>query len=368
PNMFPSAADLKQQAVGAEITGTIDAYTDMYVRRGIPLDQARQMATDLYEDTHIRAGAAAPYRSLYLEYKDPQTGQLVQTMGSYDQSTRRYTDANGQPFPEGAIITRAQPASAMSGGALENQVARSHGWTKIDLVNDPAKQQQVNDEITDLMVERTGAVTRERGAANAANPLSGTGRVSTMRAMQKDYNTFNGPIRGMQMYLTNMASAYKDLKAGKMVAWEPFRTAFVRTSEAASVVMPSEFGRSGQIGSAMERIEGQIAQWMRGGGTLPDSLVDDMMKVGANMWTAAGTYDQQYRATVREQLKDPAMVGIQEEAIFGPPAERFNPWTIAAPDTVRQPGNVPPKPGATPTAQPEYYWDAATKQFRVKGT
>lgn len=274
-------------------------------------------------------------------------GRTERVLGWADRMSQQYLDVNGRPFAPGVRVTKAAPYSSFTGDTWSRMAANNLGIHPGQLIGNPALAQQVEAEADRLAGGRANRLTTERGTAAAANPLSAQGRVNWMAQQQARYNAYQSPLRLMELNLRNMAANYAELKKGNMVAWEPFRVAYVHVNEQ-SVVMPSEFERAGAIGSLVERVKGQIDQWTKGGGPLPEGLIDDMMQSAAAQWDAVSNYDANVRSQVDEALKDPALVGIRPEQIFGGPRTRFDPWTIAKPDVVQPPPPPPRQPGAGP--------------------
>lgn len=351
PGIFPTAADQYREQSRAQIMGKVEAYAQMYQLKGLPEDQAYDMAAALVEQDVIGTRGSSSLTNLAMEFDiTDASGNTQRVLGWQDRQTRQFLDASGRPFPAGVTISKAAPYSAITGDVWERMAQRRLGIHPGEVASDPAKAALVQDLADELAGGRAARLTTDRGNAAATIPLSSNQRIDTMTQLQNRYNAYNQPLRLMELYLRNMSAAYTDLKDGKMVAWEPFRTAFVHVNEAGSVVMPSEFSRAGGIGSLYERIVGQVDQWMQGGGPLPANLIDDMMHIAESQWNAVSTYDQNFRTQVDQALQDPALVGIRGEQIYGPPRERFDPRTIyAPPPTTPPPAGPPAAPGTTET-------------------
>jgi hypothetical protein len=360
PHVFPTTQDAAGFQSGGALTGQWNAYYRMHIAEGLDDQAARQAATDDVTMMHMRGGSGATANQpMEFEITQPD-GTVARVLGWADKRAQRYVDVNGMPFPANTNFTKAVPYSAVTGDVYYREALNNLNIHPGQVRGNPQVAQQVQLEANRIAQERAGGLVTARGTAAAGNPLSGAQRVSTMGEMQSKFNTFMAPVRVMEQYLRQMVATYPRLKGTPpdMVAWEPFRTSFVRVTEAGSVVMPSEFTRSGSIGSLAQRLVGQVDQWLQGGGTLTPEQIDGMMRTAAHIWDAVATYDAQFRSQVEEQLKDPAMQNIRPEQIYGGPSvERYNPWTAfqipqSGGPPIRQPGTARPNPNQPPAANP----------------
>ena len=367
PGIFPTAGDLQRQQARAGVQGKIDGYAEMYKAQGYDDATAYRMASELFEkDLLTTGGKGSTLANAPMEFDVQHAdGTTERVLGWADRRTQQYIDLNGRPFGPDVKVTKAAPYSAFSGDVWSRMALNQLGKHPAELMSNPELALQVDALADTLAGGRANRTTAARADANAERPLSSGERIDKMTAWQAKYNAYSAPLRLMEMHLRNAASAYAELKKGNMTAWEQFRVSTLHVNETGSVVMPSEFARSGQIGSLFDRVEGQIKQWMEGGGALPDGLIDDMMRTAAAQWEAVENYDSNFKSQVDEALKDPSFQGkLRPEQIFGAPRERFDPWTIATPTAPPKP---PPTTGSTPPATAPggtgYHWDAATKQF-----
>lgn len=364
-NLFASQADLQRQQVEAGIEGTINGYQQMYERIGHTPEEASVKAAELYEDTHIRGGSYAQPVPQFLEYTDPTTGQVVQTMGYFDKQSRTYHDSQGRPITTN--VTRAMPASSMNQGVIANQVMTAKGWTLADLRNDPAKAQVVQDEVTRIMGERAAVTTRERMQEQAVGPISSNTEVGLTARYQGMWNAIQQPVRNMEIYGRIMRQAYDRYKAGDKSAWEQLRTAFVKISEPNSVVMPSEFARSAGIGSLLQQIAGHIGKAVEGGSPLPDEIIDEMMRLAVGTYEGAMSYGAQQKSAIEHAISDPRVM-IPKEAVFGT-APSYDMGAGLSNDLLKRPvtpaatgGGANPATAA-PTGAPVWVKDPTTGQY-----
>jgi hypothetical protein len=376
-NIFPTNADLLRQDAVARAAGADQGEQESWIRvaeaQGSPNPRADGLK--MWADAQLKARGGSALQNAPMEFDVRQAdGTTKRVLGWADRRTQQYVDLNGMPFGKDVTITKAAPYSAITGDTYYREALNNLGFHPGQVANNPALAQQVQAEANRIAAARTGDVTTARGAAAAANPLSAQGRIAQMTAWQTKFNAYHAPLKLVEQNLRTMASMYAELKKNPQneAAWEPFRTSFVHVNEN-SIVMPSEFARSDAIGSLMERAEGRLNQYLKGGGPLTPGLIDDMMHAASAQWDALADVDQGFRSQVQEALKDPALAGIRPEQIFGAPRPRFDPWTIATPEAPETPhtntvvpnaagaggaGGGGSTPGGTGT-----YWDAKAGRY-----
>ena len=165
PGIFPTAADRQQDQTRAQVTGKIDAYTEMYMAQGLPEQEAYRKAAELLERDLVGSGAN-PYISIRGEYTDPVTKQLVRGPISFDKATNRYLLPNGQPAPPDLrLVTTGRLSQSVETAAKE------FGYPSATAVPQgvfPAILQRAQEIDADVTQNRTEAVA----AGKVEGPLS----------------------------------------------------------------------------------------------------------------------------------------------------------------------------------------------------
>jgi hypothetical protein len=117
PRAFPTTEDTQIAAAGAKVTGEIQALARTYkiIDPTISDADATKRAAAQYERERLR-NTSAPFKTYPIEYTDPTSGTPVQTMGTYDNQTGTWRDAQMRPIL--GNVSRIQPEQMGTWGTL----------------------------------------------------------------------------------------------------------------------------------------------------------------------------------------------------------------------------------------------------------
>jgi hypothetical protein len=208
-SVFPSLADIKEQATMAEVTGDVKGWQEIRRLSGDPNWEQQGIQDALQQK--LGRGAAVPYRSMELEYVD-QNGQIQRTLGFVDQAQGRYLDENLQPIPA-ENITKALPASALGQGVWVNRAMAQLHVTPLQMRNDPAVAIQVNNLAMQLQQQAAYSTGTGAGLARYDAPQTLAQAALSRTPVGSRSSDYGGRI------IPTGAQADRRLMTGQMLTW-----------------------------------------------------------------------------------------------------------------------------------------------------
>src|SRR5262252_52556 len=115
PSVFPTAEDTQIAAAGAKVTGEIEALARVYMATDPSLSHADAMKRAAAQYEAERRKAISPFKTYPVQYTGAD-GNIVQTMGTYDNTAGTWRDAQMRPIV--GNVTRIQPENLGTWGTM----------------------------------------------------------------------------------------------------------------------------------------------------------------------------------------------------------------------------------------------------------
>lgn len=334
----------------AKTRADLDAKRDALRSLGVSEEEIQQtLIRDIGGRTGYGAGGQGSIQGVAGETPDGQPAFGILDKRPASPTYGRYIDPDTDQIIPGFRPRTAVGSTSM--GADREALARAkYGKPFVQLTQ--AQQQDVNAAAVDVAGQRTFATTTARGVAEAGVPLSTQQRFQAITDLQTDWRKLEAPHREMQRQYQLMQTGLERFRAGdKIGGSQAVLVTFQKILDPTSVVRESEYERSPEGLSLLERLRGYAERLGAGGAGVPDTELAAMVGTaqqflaGMENWNASEA--ERIDRTARGFGIDPTLIRSGATPPPNPPGATVTPGRGGAGGATPTPGGPPGPPLGT---------------------